>query len=230
MDLQNLLMEGSRRARRAQPSRRGVPRPATCPSRRWRTRRGQDSVTMTPEEWKVYFLVDGRREPERDLPPGRQSRRDVHPPDPPPPGEGEVRGHRGPAGGRDAGARGRAGWHLDAASSRTASRCRRPPPPASPSVPGGGAAAQGGSGRHQGDRLPQGRAVQANRKQVVSPRLVLVSGEGRRLSRSPGTAYTSAAIATTTSSSPTPRSRPSTRASTGAGRLRARGPQEPNGS
>lgn len=61
MDLQNLLMEGSRRiderGRLAEvfPDLNMSVESVTNPER------VKHSVTMTPEEWKVYFLVDGRR-------------------------------------------------------------------------------------------------------------------------------------------------------------------------
>jgi hypothetical protein len=61
MDLQNLLMEGSRRiderGRLAEvfPDLNMAVESVTNPER------VKHSVTMTPEEWKVYFLVDGRR-------------------------------------------------------------------------------------------------------------------------------------------------------------------------
>src|SRR5688572_8601189 len=61
MDLQNLIMEGSRRiderGRLAEvfPDRDMVVEALANPER------VKHSVTMTPEEWKVFFLVDGRR-------------------------------------------------------------------------------------------------------------------------------------------------------------------------
>ena len=61
MDLQNLIMEGSRRmderGRLSQvfPDRDMVVEAMANPER------VKHSVTMTPEEWKVFFLLDGRR-------------------------------------------------------------------------------------------------------------------------------------------------------------------------
>src|SRR5688572_3808884 len=61
MDLQNLIMEGSRRiderGRLAEvfPDKDMVVEALANPDR------VKHSVTMTPEEWKVFFLVDGRR-------------------------------------------------------------------------------------------------------------------------------------------------------------------------
>lgn len=61
MDLQNLIMEGSRRiderGRLAEvfPDRDMIVEALANPER------VKHSVTMTPEEWKVFFLLDGRR-------------------------------------------------------------------------------------------------------------------------------------------------------------------------
>ncbi|HET7745921.1 MAG TPA: DUF4388 domain-containing protein [Vicinamibacteria bacterium] len=61
MELQNLLMEGSRRTdergrlKEIFPDHQMVVEAVANPER------VKQSVTLTPEEWKVFFLVDGRR-------------------------------------------------------------------------------------------------------------------------------------------------------------------------
>jgi hypothetical protein len=61
MDLQNLLMEGSRRLDERSHLSEVFPDLNMSVEATANPERVKHSVTMTPEEWKVYFLVDGRR-------------------------------------------------------------------------------------------------------------------------------------------------------------------------
>jgi uncharacterized protein DUF4388/FHA domain-containing protein len=61
MDLQNLLMEGSRRLDERSHLSDVFPDLNMSVEATANPERVKHSVTMTPEEWKVYFLVDGRR-------------------------------------------------------------------------------------------------------------------------------------------------------------------------
>jgi hypothetical protein len=61
MDLQNLLMEGSRRIDERHRMAEVFPDLNMAVESVTNPERVKHSVTMTPEEWKVYFLVDGRR-------------------------------------------------------------------------------------------------------------------------------------------------------------------------
>jgi hypothetical protein len=61
MDLQNLLMEGSRRLDERSRLTEVFPDLDMCVEATANPERVKHSVTMTPDEWKVYFLVDGRR-------------------------------------------------------------------------------------------------------------------------------------------------------------------------
>jgi len=61
MDLQNLLMEGSRRLDERSHLSEVFPDLNMAVEAVTNPERVKHSVTMTPEEWKVYFLVDGRR-------------------------------------------------------------------------------------------------------------------------------------------------------------------------
>jgi hypothetical protein len=61
MDLQNLLMEGSRRMDERHRLSEVFPDLNMAVESVTNPERVKHSVTMTPEEWKVYFLVDGRR-------------------------------------------------------------------------------------------------------------------------------------------------------------------------
>ncbi len=61
MDLHNLLMEGSRRLDERGRLAEAFPNHDLVVEAVANPERVKQSVTMTPEEWKVYFLVDGRR-------------------------------------------------------------------------------------------------------------------------------------------------------------------------
>jgi predicted component of type VI protein secretion system len=61
MDLQNLLMEGSRRLDERSRLSEVFPDLNMSVEAMTNPERVKSSVTMTPDEWKVYFLVDGRR-------------------------------------------------------------------------------------------------------------------------------------------------------------------------
>jgi Domain of unknown function (DUF4388)/FHA domain len=61
MDLQNLLMEGSRRLDERSRLSEVFPDLNMSVEAVINPERVKHSVTMTPDEWKVYFLVDGRR-------------------------------------------------------------------------------------------------------------------------------------------------------------------------
>ncbi|HEV7498861.1 MAG TPA: DUF4388 domain-containing protein [Vicinamibacteria bacterium] len=61
MDLQNLLMEGSRRLDERSRLSEVFPDLNMAVESVTNPERVKHSVTMTPDEWKVYFLVDGRR-------------------------------------------------------------------------------------------------------------------------------------------------------------------------
>ncbi|PYQ43941.1 MAG: hypothetical protein DMF77_08325, partial [Acidobacteria bacterium] len=61
MDLQNLLMEGSRRLDERSRLSEVFPDLKMSVEAVTNPERVKHSVTMTPDEWKVYFLVDGRR-------------------------------------------------------------------------------------------------------------------------------------------------------------------------
>jgi hypothetical protein len=61
MDLQNLLMEGSRRLDERSQLSEAFPDLNMAVEAVTNPERVKHSVTMTPDEWKVYFLVDGRR-------------------------------------------------------------------------------------------------------------------------------------------------------------------------
>jgi hypothetical protein len=61
MDLQNLLMEGSRRLDERSRLSEVFPDLNMAVEATTNPERVKHSVTMTPDEWKVYFLVDGRR-------------------------------------------------------------------------------------------------------------------------------------------------------------------------
>ena len=61
MDLQNLLLEGSRRLDERSRLSEVFPDLDMAVEAVTNPERIKHSVTMTPEEWKVYFLVDGRR-------------------------------------------------------------------------------------------------------------------------------------------------------------------------
>jgi uncharacterized protein DUF4388/FHA domain-containing protein len=61
MDLQNLLMEGSRRLDERSRLSEFFPDLNMAVESTANPERVKHSVTMTPEEWKVYFLIDGRR-------------------------------------------------------------------------------------------------------------------------------------------------------------------------
>jgi len=61
MDLQNLLMEGSRRIDEKSRLSEVFPDLNMAVEAVANPERVKNSVTMTPEEWKVYFLIDGRR-------------------------------------------------------------------------------------------------------------------------------------------------------------------------
>jgi len=61
MDLQNLLMEGSRRLDERSRLSEVFPDLNMSVEAVTNPERVKHSVTMTPDEWKVYFLVDGRR-------------------------------------------------------------------------------------------------------------------------------------------------------------------------
>ena len=61
MDLQNLIMEGSRRIDERGRLAEVFPDKDMLVEAMANPERVKHSVTMTPEEWKVFFLVDGRR-------------------------------------------------------------------------------------------------------------------------------------------------------------------------
>jgi hypothetical protein len=61
MDLQNLLMEGSRRLDERSRLSEVFPDLDMVVEAMANPERVKHSVTMTPDEWKVFFLVDGRR-------------------------------------------------------------------------------------------------------------------------------------------------------------------------
>jgi hypothetical protein len=61
MDLQNLIMEGSRRIDERGRLSEVFPDKDMIVEALANPERVKHSVTMTPEEWKVFFLVDGRR-------------------------------------------------------------------------------------------------------------------------------------------------------------------------
>jgi uncharacterized protein DUF4388/FHA domain-containing protein len=61
MDLQNLLMEGSRRLDERSRLSEVFPDLNMSVEATANPEKVKHSVTMTPDEWKVYFLVDGRR-------------------------------------------------------------------------------------------------------------------------------------------------------------------------
>ena len=61
MDLQNLIMEGSRRIDERGRLSEVFPDKDMVVEALANPERVKHSVTMTPEEWKVFFLVDGRR-------------------------------------------------------------------------------------------------------------------------------------------------------------------------
>ena len=61
MDLQNLIMEGSRRIDERGRLSEVFPDKDMIVEAMANPERVKHSVTMTPEEWKVFFLVDGRR-------------------------------------------------------------------------------------------------------------------------------------------------------------------------
>jgi len=61
MDLQNLIMEGSRRIDERGRLSEVFPDKDMLVEAMANPERVKHSVTMTPEEWKVFFLVDGRR-------------------------------------------------------------------------------------------------------------------------------------------------------------------------
>jgi len=61
MDLQNLLMEGSRRIDERGRISEVFPDLNMAVEAVANPQRVKHSVTMTPDEWKVYFLIDGRR-------------------------------------------------------------------------------------------------------------------------------------------------------------------------
>jgi pSer/pThr/pTyr-binding forkhead associated (FHA) protein len=61
MDLQNLIMEGSRRIDERGRLSEVFPDKDMIVDAMANPERVKHSVTMTPEEWKVFFLVDGRR-------------------------------------------------------------------------------------------------------------------------------------------------------------------------
>src|SRR5437868_1793928 len=61
MDLQNLLMEGSRRLDERGRISEVFPDLNMAVEAIANPERVKHSVTMTPEEWNVYFLIDGRR-------------------------------------------------------------------------------------------------------------------------------------------------------------------------
>jgi hypothetical protein len=61
MDLQNLLMEGSRRLDERGRLSEVFPDLDMAVEAIANPEKVKHSVTMTPEEWKVYFLIDGRR-------------------------------------------------------------------------------------------------------------------------------------------------------------------------
>ena len=61
MDLQNLIMEGSRRIDERGRLAEVFPDQDMVVEAMANPERVKHSVTMTPEEWQVFFLVDGRR-------------------------------------------------------------------------------------------------------------------------------------------------------------------------
>lgn len=61
MDLQNLIMEGSRRIDERGRLSEVFPDKDMIVEAMANPERVKHSVTMTPEEWKVFFLLDGRR-------------------------------------------------------------------------------------------------------------------------------------------------------------------------
>jgi len=61
MDLQNLIMEGSRRIDERGRLSEVFPDKDMVVEAMANPERVKHSVTMTPEEWKVFFLLDGRR-------------------------------------------------------------------------------------------------------------------------------------------------------------------------
>ena len=61
MDLQNLIMEGSRRIDERGRLSEVFPDKDMIVDAMANPERVKHSVTMTPEEWKVFFLLDGRR-------------------------------------------------------------------------------------------------------------------------------------------------------------------------
>jgi hypothetical protein len=61
MDLQNLIMEGSRRIDERGRLSEVFPDKDMLVEAMANPERVKHSVTMTPDEWKVFFLVDGRR-------------------------------------------------------------------------------------------------------------------------------------------------------------------------
>jgi hypothetical protein len=61
MDLQNLIMEGSRRLDERGRLSEVFPDKDMIVEAMANPERVKHSVTMTPEEWKVFFLLDGRR-------------------------------------------------------------------------------------------------------------------------------------------------------------------------
>ena len=72
MDLQNLLMEGVRRIDERARLAEVFPDLDMAVEAMVNPERVKHSVTLTPEEWKVFFLRRRPAQPERDLPPGGQ--------------------------------------------------------------------------------------------------------------------------------------------------------------
>ena len=161
MDLQNLIMEGSRRIdERGRLSEMFKDRDMLVEAMA-NPERVKSSVTMTPEEWKVFFLVDGRRTVAEICrlaghPDELATLEILHhlvtakfvavlPPPPAPP-----RAPAPPTGAHMATQRGTGQMPVGRARRHRALPVRRPPPAA----PGG---------RHRGDRQQEGRAVHGRR-------------------------------------------------------------------
>ena len=178
MDLQNLLMEGSRRLDERSRLSEVFPDLDMAVEAMANPERVKHSVTMTPDEWKVYFLVDGRRSLSEICrlagnPDELATLQILH--------------HLvkakfvavvNPPERRDAGPAGGAGRRLDAASSRTARFTRAAAPGVSVQFQDGARAPKAEGDDTKEIVTPKAVQYMANRKQVVSSRLVLVTGDG----------------------------------------------------
>ena len=200
MDLQNLIMEGSRRIDERGRLAEVFPDLDMAVEALANPERVKHSVTLTPEEWKVFFLVDGRRSLTRDLPAGGQPRRAGHAADPPPPRDGEVRGLV-PAAGTPRrrarpGPRRSRPRHAEHGGRQAGAAA---PPPVSVEFQSGVHARRSSSDDTKEIVTPKAVPVHGNAPQVTVSRLVLVKDGGETSFPLTRDTYTSAATATTTS-------------------------------